>query len=58
MVRHQLFQSEYSISRHFLDPLFATSAGETMLTIGTRYTPAMTEELVTGEMTRREIRER
>ncbi len=50
--------SDYSITGHFLDPVFATSEGETTLTANTTYTPVVSGELVTSEMSRREIRNR
>ncbi len=49
---------DYSITNHYLDPVLATSEGETTLTHGVVYTPVAPEELITREMTRRELRTR
>jgi murein DD-endopeptidase MepM/ murein hydrolase activator NlpD len=48
--------SDYSITYNYLDPVFSTSAGDTTLTHGTTYTPAMSHDMIVAEMTKREIR--
>jgi hypothetical protein len=46
----------YTITYNYIDPKFATPEGETTLSAGEKYTPVSSEELVTKEMTKREIR--
>jgi hypothetical protein len=46
----------YNIVYHYIDPVFATSKGETQLTEGILYTPVVSDELTQREMTKREIK--
>jgi hypothetical protein len=48
--------SDYSTINHGINPVFSTSDGEVTLTYGTTYTPVMSRDMVTAEMTKREIK--
>ena len=49
--------SDYSVTVHGINPLFSTSEGVTTLKPGASYTPAVSHELVTAEMTKKEVKE-
>jgi hypothetical protein len=55
-MRHITELDDYKIIYNYIDPVFATSKGETRLTEGILYTPVVSDELIQREMTKREIK--
>jgi hypothetical protein len=50
--------SDYKLVYNYVDPVFNTTAGEVTLQEGKLYKPVCTEEMITREMTKREIKSR
>lgn len=50
--------SEYTRIYHYINPIFATTTGETTIERGKLYKPVCTEEMIIREMTKRELRSR
>jgi hypothetical protein len=48
--------SNYDLTYHYINPVFATTAGETTLETEQLYKPVCTEEMITREMTKRELK--
>jgi hypothetical protein len=49
---------EYELISHYINPIFATTAGEVTLKERVLYKPVCTEEMITREMTKRELKAR
>lgn len=52
------FVAERAFIRKCVDPLFATDKGAVRLTAGKFYVPRVTEELITAEMSKKELKKR
>ncbi|MDR2912667.1 MAG: hypothetical protein LBV38_05135 [Alistipes sp.] len=49
---------EWEVTNHYLDPVFATSAGERTLATGISYVPVVSKELIVAEMSKSERKAR
>jgi hypothetical protein len=49
--------SDHKLTYHYINPVFATTAGEVTLKTEQLYKPVCTEEMITREMTKRELKQ-